>query len=59
MKTKEANSEFQNFNSAMSKILRADPKAVKEAMEKQQQENAEKRKAKKSSALGHASDDEA
>lgn len=49
------NAEFQNFNSAMDTILKADPKAVKEQMEAEKKANAEKRKTKKSSASGHAS----
>jgi hypothetical protein len=40
--------DFETFDQAMKKILRADPKAVKEAMERDKQANAEKRKAKKS-----------
>ena len=39
--------EFDKFNSAMDALLRADPKAVKEEMEREKQQNAEKRKAKK------------
>jgi len=39
--------EFEEFNAAMSTILRANPKAVKEAMELQKRENLQKRKAKK------------
>jgi hypothetical protein len=39
--------EFQNFNAAMSTILRANPKAVKEAMEQQKLKNFQQRKAKK------------
>lgn len=39
--------EYSAFNKAMDAILRADPKAVKEAMEADKQANAEKRKAKK------------
>jgi hypothetical protein len=50
-------SEFMEFNKAVDAILRADPKAVREAIEKGKQANAEKRKAKKSSASAHASDD--
>jgi hypothetical protein len=38
--------ERENFNTAMAAILRADPKAVKEAMEREKQENATMRKAK-------------
>ena len=49
------NAEFQNFNSAMDTILKADPKAVKEQMEAEKKANAEKRKTKKSSASGHTS----
>jgi hypothetical protein len=40
-------SEFKLFDNAMSTILRADPKAVKQAMEAKKRENAKKRKAKK------------
>lgn len=40
-------SEFKTFNEAMDTILRADPKAVKEAMGAEKRANAEKRKAKK------------
>jgi hypothetical protein len=40
------NPEYKKFNKAMDTILRADPKAVKEAMEADKQANAEKRKAK-------------
>jgi hypothetical protein len=39
--------EYSTFNKAMNAILRADPKAVKEAMEADKQANAEKRKAKR------------
>jgi hypothetical protein len=50
------NPEFENFNSAMDSLLRADPKAVKEEMEAEKLANAKKRKAKKkSSASGRAS----
>jgi hypothetical protein len=48
-------SEIERFEKAMDAILRADPKAVKEAMEAEKQANAEKRKAKKSSASARAS----
>ncbi len=40
---KSHKSEFDQFNSAMDTILRADPKAVKEAMEIEQRENAKER----------------
>lgn len=33
-------SEFENFNKAMQTILRADPKAVKAAMEAEKRERA-------------------
>jgi hypothetical protein len=48
------NREFAQFNQAMETILRADPKAVREAMEAEKKANAEKRKAKKTPALGRA-----
>jgi hypothetical protein len=48
--------EFEAFDRTMKTILRADPKAVKAAMEADKQANAAKRKAKKSPALGRASD---
>jgi hypothetical protein len=41
------NPELDNFNNAMDTILKADPKAVKEAMEAEKQANAEKRKEQK------------
>lgn len=47
--------EFENFNRAMDTILKADPKAVKEQMETEKKANAQRRKAKKSSASGRAS----
>ena len=49
--------EYRNFEIAMDAILRADPKAVKAEMEREKQENAEKRKAKKSSASHRAASD--
>jgi hypothetical protein len=52
----KSNPELTAFNMAMDRILKADPKAVKAAMEAEKAANAEKRKAKKQpSALGHAS----
>lgn len=45
-KTKTASEEFRAFNRAMTKILRADPKAVKEAMAKESEAQAAERKAK-------------
>ena len=47
--------EHQEFDNAMIAILRADLMAVKAAMEAEKKANAEKRKAKKPSALGRAS----
>jgi hypothetical protein len=41
--------EYQEFDDAMDTILRADPKAVKEAMEREKQENSERRKKKNDS----------
>ena len=43
--------EFQNFNTAMDTILKANPQAVKDAMERDKEERARKRKAKRSSAV--------
>jgi hypothetical protein len=40
-------SELGKFNQAIDTILRADPKAVKAAMEAEKRTNAQKRKAKK------------
>jgi hypothetical protein len=42
----KSNQEYNIFNDAMDKILRADPKAVKEAMEKEAQEQAKERESK-------------
>jgi hypothetical protein len=42
-----SSNEYSAFNKAMTSILRADPKAVKEAMEAEKQANAKKRKAKR------------
>jgi hypothetical protein len=42
----KGSTEFNAFNSAMRQILGADPKAVKEAMERERQENDAMRKAK-------------
>jgi hypothetical protein len=50
--------EHQQFDEAMDTILRADPKAVREAMVAEKRANTEARKAKKTpSALGRASND--
>lgn len=38
--------EFQNFDQTMTTILRADPKAVKEAMEREKQAQEQERAAK-------------
>jgi hypothetical protein len=48
-------SEKKRFDQAMSTILRADPKAVKAAIDAEKKANAEKRKAKKPSASVPAS----
>lgn len=51
-----AHNERSRFEDAMASILRADPKAVRAEMEREKQQNAEKRKAKKKpSASGRAS----
>ena len=41
-----ANPEYEKFSTAMDAILRADPKAVKEAMEAEARIHAEERAAK-------------
>jgi hypothetical protein len=52
----KSNPNWNAFNSAMDRILKADPKAVKDAMEADKQANAEKRKTKEQpSASGPAS----
>jgi hypothetical protein len=43
--------EYERFNEAMATILKADPKAVKAAMEAEKKERAERRKAKRASAV--------
>lgn len=43
---KSKSNEFTRFNDAMGTILRADPKAVKEAMEAEKRANAQKRQQK-------------
>lgn len=40
------NPEYDAFSNAMDTILRADPKAVKEAMEREKKVNEEERRAK-------------
>jgi hypothetical protein len=56
MKISGKTRDFESFDQAMTIILRANPKAVKEAMECEKRGNAEKRKAKKqASASGRAS----
>lgn len=56
-KRRKPSTEFEQFDSAMDTILKADPKAVKEAMKTEKKANAEKRKTKKSFASGHASNE--
>lgn len=46
--------EHNKFDKAMDTILKADPKAVKDAMEAEKQERENQRKAKRASA-DHAS----
>lgn len=46
LKPKSRSTEHSAFNKAMKTILRADPTAVKEAMEREKQANAAKREAK-------------
>jgi hypothetical protein len=41
-------SDFDKFDSAMSRILKAEPKAVKAAMEAEKQKRKEQRKGKRS-----------
>jgi hypothetical protein len=58
MKRAASDSEYDTFNSAMGKILRADPAKVKAQMEAEKKEREEKRKVRKqSSASDHASGD--
>jgi hypothetical protein len=42
----KSNPEYDNFSAAMDAILRADPKAVKEAMDAEQKANAKSREEK-------------
>jgi hypothetical protein len=44
---KSDTSEFERFDSAMSTILKADPKVVKAAMEQDKKDRAKQRKTKK------------
>jgi hypothetical protein len=50
-----SNTEAENFDAAMDKLLKADPAKVRAAMEAEKEARAGKRKAKKSSASGRAS----
>lgn len=43
--------EFQEFDRGMQTILRADPKAVKAAIDAEKKANAQKRKAKPSASV--------
>lgn len=43
---KKHSQKLDNFNTAMAAILRADPKAVKEVMEREAEQHAAERKAK-------------
>lgn len=52
----KTSADYKAFDAAMGKILKADPKAVKDAMDAEKQANAKKRKAKKKpSASGRVS----
>ena len=44
--------EMETFDAAMNTLLRADPKIVKLAMEKEKQERAEERQAKRQEPKG-------
>ncbi|MGC2502202.1 MAG: hypothetical protein WA400_08765 [Silvibacterium sp.] len=48
--------EYTSFDKAMDTILKADPKAVKEAMEAEQKANAKERKAKGERKRGRQND---
>ena len=49
-KTEGASEEFEKFSEGLGKILKADPKLVKAAMEQEKKERAEERKAKRASS---------
>lgn len=49
------NSELERFNAVMDKLLKADPKAIKDKMEEEKKDREKRRKAKKSSASARAS----
>jgi hypothetical protein len=51
----KSRSEYDTFNVAMDKLLKADPKAIKDQMEEEKKDREKKRKAKKSSASARAS----
>ena len=54
----KTNLDFNKFDAAMSTILKADPRAVRAAMDADKAANAKKRKTKKQpSASDHASSD--
>jgi hypothetical protein len=46
----KTNPEYDNFNAAMDKLLKANPKTIKDAMEEEKKDREKRRKAKKSSA---------
>ncbi|MDR5729147.1 MAG: hypothetical protein RB191_17150 [Terriglobia bacterium] len=50
MKKLENNTEYDKFNPAIDAILKADPKAAKDAMEVEKRGREERRKAKRASA---------
>ena len=51
----QAKSESRRFDDGISKLLKADPKLVKAAMEQEKKEREEERKAKRSSSYDPAS----
>lgn len=53
--TSESN-ELDSFKSGLAKILKADPKLVKAAMEQEKQHRAEERKAKRASSARAVND---
>ncbi len=53
----KGNTEYEAFNAAMAKILKANPAAIKSAMEEDKKNRAKKRKSKKTPASGPVSSD--
>jgi hypothetical protein len=48
--SEDRNPEYETFNKSMSRILKADPKIVKQQMEEDMRQRAEARKAKRASS---------